>query len=187
MTGPFDGRRFGFASCGDDVTIYEWTRVLGPEHISLGAHVIIDDFAFLDGKGGMDIGSWIHIAGYTSIIGGGRFTMGDFSGIAAGSRIVTGTDLADGSGLIGPTVPNEVRAVHRGAVTLGDHVFVGTNAVIQTDVTVGEGAVVGAGAVVTRDLEPWTINVGVPARPVKDRPRERMLELAAQLRAAESS
>ena len=98
---------------------------------------------------------------------------------------MTGTDLADGSGLIGPTVAAEVRAVHRGSVTVGEHAFVGTNVVVHPDVTIGTGAVVGSGSVVTRDVEPWTINIGAPARPVKERPRETILRLADEVRAAD--
>ncbi|MEA2223027.1 MAG: hypothetical protein QOH83_1403 [Solirubrobacteraceae bacterium] len=185
VNGPFDGRRFAFAACGDHVTIYEWVRVLAPERIECGDHVIVDDFVFIDGKGGARIGSYIHIAGFVSLIGGGRLELGDFSSIAAGSRIVSGTDAADGSGLVGPTIPLPLRNVHRGYVTIGEHAFVGTNVVVHPDVTIGEGAVVGSGSLVTRDIEPWTINVGTPARPIKERPRETVLRLAEELRASE--
>jgi acetyltransferase-like isoleucine patch superfamily enzyme len=77
-----------------------------------------------------------------------------------------------------------MRNVHRGHVTLGEHAFVGTNVVVHPDVTIGAGAMVGSGSLVTRDVEPWTINVGTPARPIKDRPRETVLRLAEELRAS---
>ena len=51
-------------------------------------------------------------------------------------------------------------------VVIGDHVFIGANAVVNMGVTIGSHAVVGAGAVVTRDVPPYTVVVGVPARPV---------------------
>jgi acetyltransferase-like isoleucine patch superfamily enzyme len=53
--------------------------------------------------------------------------------------------------------------------------------VVLPGVTVGEGAVIGSGGVVTRSIEPWTINVGSPARPVKQRPSETILRYARQL------
>jgi acetyltransferase-like isoleucine patch superfamily enzyme len=56
-------------------------------------------------------------------------------------------------------------------VTIHDHAWIGTRAIICPGVTVGEGAVVGAGAVVTRDVPPWTIVAGNPARPIGERPR----------------
>lgn len=177
----FDGRRFGFAACGDDVTIYEWVRVLDPEQIEVGSHVIVDDFVFLDGGAGLKIGSHVHIAGFASVVGGGTCELADFVGVAGGSRIITGTDVMDGSGLTGPTIPSDLRSVHRGYARLGRHAVLGTNVVVQTDVTIGEGTIVGSGSVVTRDLPPWTICLGTPARPVKERPSERILEFEREL------
>jgi galactoside O-acetyltransferase len=178
----FDGHRFPFAACGDDVTIYEWVRVLDAERITVGDHVIVDDFVFLDGGERMTIGSHVHIASYVSIVGGGVCELGDFAGLAAGCRLITGTDLMDGSGLTGPTIPDAQRSVNRGRIRIGAHCVIGTNAVIQTDIEVGEGAIVGSGAVVTRDVPPWTINLGAPARPVRERPRARIDELERQVR-----
>ncbi len=50
-----------------------------------------------------------------------------------------------------------------------DDVWIGANVTIVDGVTVGAHAVVAAGAVVTRDVAPWTVVAGVPARPIKDR------------------
>jgi acetyltransferase-like isoleucine patch superfamily enzyme len=179
------GSRFSFAACGEDVTIYEWVRILDPERITIGDHVIIDDFVFLQGRGGIRIGDHVHIATYVSVVGGGFCDIGDFVNLSAGSRLITGTDVMDGSGLNGPTIPSDLRAVHRGHVRIGAHAIIATNSVVQTDVEIGEGTIVGAGSVVTRSLPPWTICYGAPARPMKDRPRDRILELARQLRARE--
>ncbi|MDO5535990.1 MAG: acyltransferase [Desulfovibrionaceae bacterium] len=51
-----------------------------------------------------------------------------------------------------------------GRIVIGEDVWIGANCVITPDVTIGRGAVVGAGAVVTRDVEPYAIVAGVPAR-----------------------
>ena len=53
---------------------------------------------------------------------------------------------------------------------IGANVWIGMGACILPGRTIGDGCVVGAGAVVARDLEPWTIAVGNPARPIKERP-----------------
>ncbi len=59
------------------------------------------------------------------------------------------------------------RRSHR--VTIGHDVWIGHNAVILPGVSIGNGAVIGAGAVVTKDIEPYTIAVGVPAEPKSER------------------
>ena len=64
-----------------------------------------------------------------------------------------------------------------GPVTIGDRVWIGYRALILPGVTIGEGAVIGAGAVVTRDVEPYAIMAGVPARKTGDRPRNLKYQL----------
>jgi acetyltransferase-like isoleucine patch superfamily enzyme len=53
--------------------------------------------------------------------------------------------------------------------TIGNDVYIGANVFILDGVVIGDGAVVGAGAVVTRDVPPYAVAVGVPARVVKYR------------------
>lgn len=55
------------------------------------------------------------------------------------------------------------------AVTIGHDVWIGHGAIVLPGVRVGNGAVIAAGAVVTRDVAPYTIVAGVPARPMKRR------------------
>lgn len=63
-----------------------------------------------------------------------------------------------------------------------DDVWIGTNAVILRDVTVGAGSVIGAGAVVTRNVDPYTIVAGVPARPLRQRFNDKIIEDLLRLR-----
>jgi hypothetical protein len=64
----------------------------------------------------------------------------------------------------------EVFAWRRGnAVTLGHDIWIGHGVTLLAGVTIGSGAVVGAGAVVSRDVAPYSIVAGVPARPIRDR------------------
>jgi acetyltransferase-like isoleucine patch superfamily enzyme len=57
-------------------------------------------------------------------------------------------------------------SLHDGPVTIEDHVWIGTRAMILPGVTVGRGAVVAAGSVVTKNVAPLTVVAGVPAKPV---------------------
>jgi maltose O-acetyltransferase len=58
-----------------------------------------------------------------------------------------------------------------GDVVIGDRVWIGYRAIILPGVTIGEGAVVGAGAVVTKDVEPFMIVAGNPAKKIGERNR----------------
>ena len=75
----------------------------------------------------------------------------------------------DGSGLTGPTIPDQWRAVHRGSIHVGRHAVLGANVVVHPDVTIGEGTIVGSQSLVTKNLPPWSICFGVPARVVRER------------------
>jgi maltose O-acetyltransferase len=59
-----------------------------------------------------------------------------------------------------------------GKVIIADHVWIGYRAIVLPGVTVGKGAVVGAGAVVTKDVPPFAIVAGNPARIIGQRPKE---------------
>ena len=58
---------------------------------------------------------------------------------------------------------------NKGDIVIGNDVWIGYEAVIMAGVTVGDGAVIGARAVVTKDVPPYTIMGGVPARPIRRR------------------
>lgn len=87
-----------------------------------------------------------------------------------------GITIGDGS-LIGHNVvlatinhdlnPENGRKNHYAPIRIGAHVWIGSNATILPGVSVGDWAVVGAGAVVTKDVPPFTVVGGVPARILK--------------------
>ena len=58
---------------------------------------------------------------------------------------------------------------NKGDIIIGNDVWIGYEAVILSGVTVGDGAVIGARAVVTRDVPPYTIVGGIPAKPIRRR------------------
>lgn len=165
----------GFRRIGADVTVYRFARIIAPENIVLGSHIIIDDYVFIGAHRKLVLGNYVHIASQSSITGGGHVLIGDFSSVSSGARLISGPEDLAGGGLTNPTIPPDFRQPHRGRIIVEPHVLVGANAVVLPDVTIGEGAVVGAGAVVTRSLEPWGIYVGSPARRINTRPREALL------------
>lgn len=60
-------------------------------------------------------------------------------------------------------------AISKGDITLGDDVWIGCNSTIMSGVSIGQGAIVAAGAVVTKDVPPYAIVGGVPAKIIKYR------------------
>jgi galactoside O-acetyltransferase len=171
-----------FARVGQDVTIWPLAKIVSPEVISIGDSVIIDDFVFLMGGKKTTIGSFVHIASFASITGGGEFIMEDFANLSGGCRVLTGTDDFLGGSLTNSTVPYPYRVPTRSFVHIKKHAAIGVNTVILPGVTIGEGASIGANSLVTKDCEPWTVYYGSPVRAIRPRPRERILELKAQLR-----
>jgi len=137
-----------------------------PEHCELGegsilydqCHIVCDHGQFKMGKHShLSVGVYVNAAW-------GRVTIGD--GVAVGPRAVI---LAFSNHYEKGKAIADVRRV--GDVTIGGDVFIGAAAVILPAVTIGDGAVVGAGAIVTRDVAPYTIVAGNPARVIKARER----------------
>jgi acetyltransferase-like isoleucine patch superfamily enzyme len=157
----------GFSQIEGNVQVFRHALVLRPEVISLSDGVRIDDFARIEGGQGLEIGRCVHISSFSSIFGGGRCIVGDFAGLAQGSRVVTGSEQIDAA--MSAAAPPELRHVETTTVILDHLCFVGTNAVVLPGVTVGFGAVVAAGAVVNRNIPRWEIWAGVPARRVSAR------------------
>ncbi|GEP20911.1 hypothetical protein FC71_GL000840 [Latilactobacillus sakei subsp. carnosus DSM 15831] len=64
---------------------------------------------------------------------------------------------------------NEIEAISKGPIIVGDDVWIGRGAKILSGVVVGQGAVIAAGAVVTKNIDPYEIVGGVPAKHIKYR------------------
>jgi len=58
---------------------------------------------------------------------------------------------------------------NKGDIVIGNDVWIGYEAVVMSGVQIGNGAIIGTRAVVTKDVEPYTIVGGVPAKPIKKR------------------
>lgn len=64
----------------------------------------------------------------------------------------------------------------KGSIVIGNNVWIGDNVMILSGVKVSDGAVIGAGSIVTKDVPPYSIAVGNPARVVKKRFRDEIIE-----------
>lgn len=168
----------GFKSYGEDVFIHDRAIIKHPLHCDIGSHNAIDNGVTISTS--IEIGDYVHIAQDVTVIGGfdSMLILKDFSFVAAGTKIVCGSEDYNGAGLVGPTIPLKYRKVNYSTVTFGKYAGCGVNCSIMPGVTLAEGSILGANSLLTKDAEPWTIYVGSPAKPVKVRDKNKILEYA---------
>ena len=104
--------------------------------------------------------------------GRGSIEVGKFCEIGEGVHVISDNHVIRRANLnvqvqwaFATTPPIEVK----GPIHLGHNVWIGDNAILLSGVKIGNGAVVGAGAVVAKDVKPFTIVAGCPARPIRHR------------------
>ena len=71
---------------------------------------------------------------------------------------------------------------NKGDIIIGNDVWIGYEAVIMAGVTIGDGAIIGARAVVTKDVSPYTIVGGIPAKSIRKRYSEETIDLLTELK-----
>jgi galactoside O-acetyltransferase len=152
------------------------------DKMSFGSDVRIDDFAVLAaGDGGIAIGSFVHVAVFCLLVGKGRITLEDFSGLSSRVSVYSSSDDYTGKRMTNPTVPPEFTGVKHADVRIGRHVIVGAHSVILPGTILEEGAAVGALSLAHGRLRAFTTYSGVPARRIAER-QKGMLELEEALR-----
>ncbi len=172
-------------ACGNDVYISAHVEIRRPKLVSIGKHIAIDSGFYLTTI--LETGDYIHIGPSVNIIGGakGKLTLGHFTNIAAKSTIICVSDAYLGEGLVtAPGIPNEMcdRLIVE-PIVFENFANVGANVTIMPGVTLAEGCVIGACSFVPygTKTEPWTIYAGSPIKPIKKRPKEKMLQYAREL------
>jgi putative colanic acid biosynthesis acetyltransferase WcaF len=139
----------------ETTTIMLSSEVWAPTNLSIGANTVIGRQCVLDCRSKLD---------------GLTVTIGRNVNITSQSILVVGKHEMKSRTFSTASAP----------IVVGDHAWISLRAVVLGGVTIGEGALVMAGAVVTRDVDPYTIVAGVPARPIGERPRD--LEYGIQYR-----
>ncbi len=137
---------------GDGSKIYETAKIVdsgswGSAEIEIGKNCLICDFTFIGVKKLiMREGSQIGL--YASIHGGGEVTLGKYSVVGYGVRLISGSDSTSAKYMCDAAQPSE-REVLIGSITLGEGAYIGTGAVICVskkcpDIEIGDFSVVGA-------------------------------------------
>lgn len=153
----------GFAYVGNDVKVFKKTTLVNPANISLSDGCQIDDFVHIIAAQPINIGKRCHIATQCTITGGGQFDLEDYASLAAGCRIITGSDDFLGEALNGPCMPIEYRKINRSFVRIKRHAVLATNSIVLPGVTIEEGAVSTVATVFYQNSEPWFVYKGNPA------------------------
>lgn len=108
-----------------------------------------------------------------------KLTMGPYACLSENvdcytvDNIVIGSQATVSQGVklcsAGHDVSSRIMELTTSPIHIGENVWVAGWSIVLPGVTIGEGAVVGAGAVVTKDVEPWTVVAGNPAKFIKKR------------------
>ena len=133
--------------------------------ISIGDDCSILESCVLTANGGsIRIGQRSWLGHFCLIAGNGHVRIGNDVLIAANVTINTVSHHSNRC-----DIPIAEQGIYCDPVTVEDDVWIGIGATILQGVTVGRGAIIGAGALVTRDVPPFSVVVGTPARVVRNR------------------
>ena len=155
-----------FLRAGTDLNISTGVTIQGFSNIEVGNNVSIMSQSYLYATDAfLKIGDNFSMNS-NSCLGadGGRIYIGDNVLIAQNVVLRAANhshDLVD--------IPIKDQGHKSGTIQIGDGVWIGANSVILTDVTIGKHSIVAAGAVVTKDVMPFTIVGGVPAKIIQHR------------------
>jgi acetyltransferase-like isoleucine patch superfamily enzyme len=155
-----------FKKIGENVIFETGVLIFHPENIEIGNNVYVGHNTILKGyyKNEMAIGDHTWIGQACFLHSGGGIEIGKAVGIGPAVKIITSThkeeDLAK---------PILFCDVEFGKVVIEDGCDIGIGSIILPGVKIGEGSIVGAGSVVTKDVKPYTVVAGVPAKILRKR------------------
>lgn len=136
-------------SMGKRVVFHFGTEIRTPYKLKLGNGCIIGDKALLDARNGLIMGNNVNLSSNVSIYTEQHDHRDPYF------RCTTSYDKS---------------------VWIGDRVWLGSNVTVLPGITIGEGAVCCAGCVVTKDVEPYAVVAGIPAKKVNERPKNLLYE-----------
>ena len=173
--------RMKFKFCSSDVHFGRVGLLHGPQYIKIGTGTCFADGLFLSawdsypaadgvqdlGTPVMEIGEECNFGAYNHFTCANKIIIGN--GVLTG-KLVTITDNSHGDTLYETlqTPPHKRKLVSKGPVIIEDNVWIGDKATVLPGVTIGKGAIVAANAVVTKDVPPYCIVAGIPAKIVKE-------------------
>lgn len=171
----------------DKQTVYLKDVVTGP-NIEIGDYTIYNDFAH-DPRDFEKNNVLYHYP-----VNGDKLVIGRFCSVACGAKFLFNSGNHSMRSLSNYTFPiffdewdldaKNIRDAwdNKGDIVIGNDVWIGYEAVILSGVKIGDGAVIGARAVVTKDVPPYTVVGGVPAKTIRKRFDDATVEKLLALR-----
>lgn len=161
----------GFKSIGTNVFISRKASFYSPEKISIGNDVRIDDFCVLSGN--ITIKDYVHVAVFSALFGGKMgIEIESFCNISSRVSIYAISDDYSGVSMTNPMVPDKYKNICQEKVILKKHVIIGSNSVVLPGAYLAEGASFGSFSLIKSKIEPWSINVGIPCKKIKNRNKD---------------
>ncbi|MEA5551758.1 DapH/DapD/GlmU-related protein [Anabaena cylindrica UHCC 0172] len=163
---------------GDRVYIFKGVRIDGEGHknniIHLENGVILERNVLIGAlnKTEIKIGQDTFIGPGVCIAGPGNIKIGKYCLIAAHTGI-----YANNHNFTDPIEPIKYQGITRKGIVIEDDCWLGHGVKVLDGVTIGKGSVIGAGAVVTKDIPPFSVAVGIPARVIKNRDGKELVKL----------
>lgn len=156
----------------DNIMVGEGTEI-APEawldgengRIEIGRNCLIHPCAMLlPYDGFIKLGDECSVNPYSVLYGHGGLTIGNYVRIATHAVLVPANHVYSD-----PDTPITLQDVTQEGIVIEDDVWVGSHVTILDGVHIGRGSVIAAGSVVTKDVMPYTVVAGVPAKPIKKR------------------
>jgi acetyltransferase-like isoleucine patch superfamily enzyme len=155
-------RREDLAACGEGCVLEEGCLVFHPENVHLGRDVYVGHLAMLKGyyKNALRIGDGTWIGQSAFLHAAGNLVIGRNVGIGPGVKVITSFHRESGR-----AVPILHAPIETAEVVIEDDADLGVGAIVLPGVRIGRGA-----QVVTRDVAPYAVVAGSPARVLRERP-----------------
>jgi len=163
-------------------------RIRHREHFVIGEDSIVDDYCYFSTK--VQIGQCTHIASGCSVGGGAdmQFQIGNFCSMSSGVKVWCTSDdfVNDLVTIVPPDVEQVKENLIRGDVFIEDYTAIGSNSVIMPRNRIPIGTVIGALSFVPTafEFQPWAVYAGIPARFIRPRNRESVIQQARKLERA---
>ncbi|MCT4634793.1 MAG: CatB-related O-acetyltransferase [Rickettsiales bacterium] len=163
------------------------TRTCFLKNIITKPQIIVGDYTYYDDP--EDIYNFEKNVLYLFDFSVEKLIIGKFCQIATGVRFITNGGSHSFNGIstypfkvMGKSWANSsMKTVSKGDTIIGNDVWIGNSATIMNGITVGDGAIIGANSLVTKDVDPYTIVGGNPAKVIRKRFDDKTIEFLLEL------